>query len=159
MTPSKTLLLASLALSGCQASSSPAAGGAGAAAPGPAASSGPAVYDQTTTAISAKVGDHFTVALPGNVSTGYVWRLEPKPDGSIVVAADATYATDPHVGSPVCAGCPGTFSFALTANAAGSATLHFVDIPPGGPRPGAPSKEISIALTVHALTVHALTVQ
>jgi inhibitor of cysteine peptidase len=85
----------------------------------------PKVYDRTTKSIAAHTGESFLVTLSGNPTTGYEWRADP-PSG-VVTIAKPTFATNSlPAGSPVCVGCGGTYTFAITAVAPGSTTLHFV---------------------------------
>jgi predicted secreted protein len=109
---------------------------------------GDKVYDQTTTAISAAVGDHFAVVVPGNATTSYTWRADPKPDGTVITVADPKYTPQPPPGcGPGCVGYGGTYSFAVTANAAGTGKVHLVKVHVGR-APGTPVQEVSIAVTV-----------
>ena len=121
-------------------------------APAPSASSAPVsgdkVYDQTTTSIDARVGDHFSVVVPGNATTSYTWRVDPKPDASVLTVADPKYTPAPPPGcNGQCVGYGGTYAFAATANAAGTAKLHLVKVHIGR-TPGAPVQEVTIAVTV-----------
>ena len=69
---------------------------------GPAADK---AYDQTTTAITATVGDHSFVVVPGNATTSFTWRADPKPDESVLSVADPKYTPQPPTGCD--AGCVG----------------------------------------------------
>ena len=130
------------------AASAPAPMAAGATASSGAPASADKVYDQTTTAIAASVGDHFTVVVPGNATTSYTWRVDPKPDASVLSVADPKYTPQPPPGcNGQCVGYGGTYAFAATANAAGAAKLHLVKVHVGR-EPGTPVQEVSIAVTV-----------
>jgi predicted secreted protein len=78
------------------------------------------VYDQATTAITTAVGDHFFVVVPGNATTSFTWRVDPKPDESVLSVADPKYTPQPPPGCDAgCVGYGGTYAFGLTANAGG----------------------------------------
>jgi inhibitor of cysteine peptidase len=103
----------------------------------------PKVYDQTTKSIDARPGESFLVALPGNMTTGYEWRADA-PAGVITVAKP-TYAADPHPAGS--AGYGGTYTFAVTAIAPGSTTLHFVYVRAWETAP-VPANELSMQIVV-----------
>jgi len=105
------------------------------------------IYGQATTAIDAKAGDHFTVAVPGNATTAYTWRVDPNPDASVLTVTDPKYASSAPPNCNQCAGHGGTYSFAVSASAVGIATLHLVKVHVGRV-PGKPIQEVTITVTV-----------
>jgi hypothetical protein len=113
-----------------------------------ASASGDRVYDQTSTAIDAKVGDHFSVVVPGNATSSYTWKADPKIDATVLAVADPKYTPQPPPGcNGQCLGYGGTYSFPVTASAAGSTKLHLVKVHVGR-SPGTPVQEVSITVTV-----------
>jgi predicted secreted protein len=154
-----TLVLAlSLSLVACDKNEAPAKSGATdstttassgdpASSATPASSGAPKVYDQSTTSIDAKVGDKFTVALPGSTSTPFEWKLDQPGDTVVITMTDKGNSETPPPGCQNCTGYKGTFNFNFTANAAGTTKLHFVYArvaPPGS----APTKDATITVNV-----------
>lgn len=105
------------------------------------------VFDEATSSIAVKVGERFTVALPGSTSRPFEWKLGPAPDAAVVVIAEQGYAETPPPGCDGCGGYSGAFTFSFTATRAGTTQLRFVYArvaPPGAP----PTKELTIAVRV-----------
>jgi predicted secreted protein len=102
----------------------------------------------TATAIDAHVGDHFSVVVPGNATSSYAWKADPKIDATVLTVAEPTYTPQPPPGcNGQCVGYGGTYSFSVTANSAASTRLHLVKVHVGR-APGAPAAEVSITVTV-----------
>lgn len=118
----------------------------GAAPSGAAPSAGPRVYPDSTTNVSARVGEAFSIALPANVTVPYRWRLEPAPDAHVLVTGGEQYVEQPPAGCPSCVGYGGTRLFAFTAAGPGSVTLHFALLPLSGQ--GEPAKTATIEVEV-----------
>jgi predicted secreted protein len=138
---------ASSALSVLSASAAWAIDGV-AASGSPTNASGDAVYDQTTTAVDARVGDHFSVVVPGNATSSYTWKADAPVDATVLTVAEPKYTPQPPPDcNGRCLGYGGTYSFRVTANAAGSAKLHLVKIHVGRV-PGAPVQEVGMTVTV-----------
>lgn len=104
-------------------------------------------YSDTTTNISAAVGESFVVALPANVTVPMKWRLEPPPDPKLLTTGDEKYVEQPPAGCPGCTGYGGTRLFSFAAAGAGKGTLHFALRPLTDPH-GPAQKEVSIAVEV-----------
>ena len=116
----------------------------------PAGAAADKVYDQTTTAITATVGDNFFVVVPGNATTSFAWRADPKPDESVLSVGRSIpkYTPQPPPGCDAgCVGYGGTYAFGVTANAAGTAKLQLVKVHIGR-APGTPVQQVSIVVTV-----------
>jgi predicted secreted protein len=113
-----------------------------------ALASGDAVYDQTTTTVDAKVGDHFSVVVPGNATSSYTWRAASDVDATVLAVGAPEYTPQPPPGCDGrCVGYGGTYRFPVMAKAAGSAKLHLVKVHVGRV-PGAPVQEVSMTVTV-----------
>lgn len=145
-----------VAAAGCQtsepASANPPSSGAvlpgNAPNAGPAAAPGSRIYDETAQIIEAHPADGFTVALKGNATTPFEWRLDPNPDAAVVAPSGHTYTDTPPPGCTGCTGYGGTDSFSFVAKGAGETDLHFVyarvtkgDAPP--------SRTLTIHVRVH----------
>ncbi len=97
----------------------------------PAVSSTPSapqarVYDEATTAITAKVGERFTVALGGSTARPFEWRLASTPDAAVLVLVDRGYAETPAPGCEGCGGGDGAFTFTFEASGRGATSVRFV---------------------------------
>jgi predicted secreted protein len=115
-------------------------------APGTAAS-GERTYAEGTTAITAKVGERFLVALPANVTVPMKWHIDPPPDAKLLETGEEKYFDEPPKGCEGCTGYGGTRVFSFVAKAAGSTALSFALRPLGDPE-GAARKQVKIEVTV-----------
>lgn len=113
----------------------------------PPAANGARTYGDSTTSISAAVGESFVVALPANVTLPMKWRLEPPPEPKLLTVGDEKYVEQPPADCPGCTGYGGTRLFSFSAAGPGKGTLHFALRPLTDPH-GAAQKELSIAVEV-----------
>jgi predicted secreted protein len=113
----------------------------------PPAANGPRTYPDSTTSISAAVGETFAVALPANVTVPMKWRLEPPPEPKLLAVGEEKYVEQPPADCAGCVGYGGTRLFAFTGAGAGKGTLHFALRPLSEPH-GAAQKEVSIAFEI-----------
>ncbi len=111
------------------------------------AANGTRTYADSTTTISAAVGESFVVALPANVTVPMKWRLEPPPEPKLLRTGDEKYVEHPPADCPRCTGYGGTRLFNFTAAGAGKLTLHFALRPLTDPH-GAAQKEVSISVEI-----------
>lgn len=84
-----------------------------------------------TTALS--VGQSAVIALPGNPSTGYSWRLDTarSENATILGIEDLGYAkSEPAEGATPRVGAPASYRFRITGAAAGTARLVFEYVQP-----------------------------
>jgi len=124
------------------------------AAATPASSTAPAtatpqgrVYDETTTSITAKVGERFTVALSGSTSRPFEWKLGSPPAAGVLALVEHGYAEKAPVGCQGCGGGEGAFTFAFEASGKGGATVRIV-YARVAPADSPPTKEITIQVRV-----------
>lgn len=121
--------------------------------PAPAEPSGapaaqvPRVYDEKTTQISARVGERFEVALPGNITTPLKWSLDPASMSDLATLSEQSYSDAPPKECAGCVGYPGTAHFVLDAAQEGTTTLRFA-YRKLGQSSGQAKRELSINLTV-----------
>jgi predicted secreted protein len=113
----------------------------------PPAAAGPHVYPDSAGSIQAVAGEHFSVALPANITVPMKWRLEPPPDAKVLAVGEEKYVEQPPADCPGCTGYGGTRLFAFTAAGPGSASLHFALRPLTDPK-GAAQKEVTIGVVV-----------
>ncbi len=159
---SQRLLLAALCLSACRTAKEPTPAPIPRASeqpsePSPAESSGPApataraaaprVYDEKTVEISARVGERFEVALPGNITTPLKWNLDTASMSDLVTLSSQSYSDAPPADCAGCVGYPGTAHFVLDAAQEGSTTLLFA-YRKLGQTSGQAKRDVKIKLTV-----------
>jgi predicted secreted protein len=108
---------------------------------------GPRIYGEKTKSVSAKLGEHFSIALESNVTLPFKWRLEP-PDAAVVTLVEEEKHRDtPPPGCGDCVGYGGTKVFVFEAKAKGTASLHFALKPLTDPA-GKSQKEVTVAVSV-----------
>ena len=74
--------------------------------------------------ITVALDQTFTIAIPGNITTGFVWRqVKDNANQSIVSTVGEDYRTPPSK-VPTC-GAPGTHYFTFHADEAGECDLRF----------------------------------
>jgi predicted secreted protein len=112
-----------------------------------AAVGSPRVYDPSSSSIEAKVGETFTIALPGSTSTPFEWRLDSVGESAVVRLTGEATTESPPSGCAGCTGYRGAFTFTFTASAAGTTKVRFAYAsvaPPGS----APSKVVTFEVHV-----------
>lgn len=70
-----------------------------------------------------KVGEQFTVSLPGTPSTGYTWMLRTLPAGVVLVSTDYKESDECKPGMT---GCSGQQVFNFLAEKTGKRDIEFV---------------------------------
>ena len=118
------------------------------ARPPPAATAGPRTYADSTPSIQAAPGEHFSVALPANITVPMKWRLEPAPDAKVLAVGEEKYVEQPPADCSGCTGYGGTRVFSFTATSSGKATLHFTLRPLTDPH-GPSQKDVTVAVEVN----------
>ncbi|MBR6470448.1 MAG: protease inhibitor I42 family protein [Victivallales bacterium] len=79
--------------------------------------------------ITVTQGQTFTIAIPGNITTGFIWRqAKVNENQSIVSTIGEDYRTPPSK-VPAC-GAPGTHYFTFHADAVGECDLVFENLRP-----------------------------
>ncbi len=164
-TISRKVVVCGLLWSGCRATPQPApvpipkASDETQVETAPAESSGPEpsalaaskntqrVYDEQTQGISARVGERFGVALPGNITTPLKWSLDSASMSDLVTLSAQSYSDAPPPGCTGCLGYPGTAHFVFDAAQEGTTTLRFA-YRKLGQTSGQAKRELSIHLTV-----------
>jgi predicted secreted protein len=103
------------------------------------------VYDDSTRAIEAKVGDRFAINLPANITTPYKWVVASTQ--AAVVLAERHYEDKPPAGCTACVGYPGTDRFTFEAKQEGITTL-VLQYAPLRSKSDPAERELSIQVTV-----------
>ena len=122
---------------GCNCSTSPAPDTPPSDAPASPAPEAPADPPDTSASavqidgnrITATVGQTFTIAIPGNITTGFIWRqAKDNANQSIVSTVDEDYRTPPS--KVPTSGAPGTHYFTFHADEVGECDLVFENLRP-----------------------------
>jgi predicted secreted protein len=117
--------------------------------PAPSASAtatavGDKAYDDSTKAITAKVGERFTLNLPANITTPYKWVLA-SPETNVTLA-ERHYQEKPPEGCSGCVGYPGTDRLTFEAKQPGDTKLILRYAPLRSKEPA--ERELTITVTV-----------
>lgn len=78
--------------------------------------------------VALKIGQQLIIDIPGNPTTGYIWRAAKLESAVLESAGDPKYQTRPH--APAMEGVGGTFTFTFRAKEAGQATINLGYIRP-----------------------------
>ncbi|MBQ4481457.1 MAG: protease inhibitor I42 family protein [Victivallales bacterium] len=95
--------------------------------------------------ITVKVGQTFTIEIPGNITTGFVWRqVKDNANQTIVSTVGEDYRT-PKSKIPT-SGAPGTHYFTFRAEEAGECTLRFENLRPWEEEEDPPTESYQITV-------------
>jgi predicted secreted protein len=109
-----------------------------------AATAGDNAYNDSTKAITAKVGERFTLNLPANITTPYKW-IVASPDTNVTLA-ERHYQEKPPAGCSGCVGYPGTDRLTFEAKQPGETKLVLRYAPLRSNEPA--ERELTITVTV-----------